>query len=568
MKRIERKTRMLHGAIALSLAFACGDAAAQTPAKPQYGGSLEIGTVFVTVSPLSWDPQDWNWKLNHDTGMFYEQLFAADLDKSVRKGGKHKFYAYDWLPSDAIRGELAERWEWKDPLTLVITLRKGVMFPDKPGVMKSRELTAEDVVFSFDRLDKSPKKIPTYFDHIARVEAQDKHTVVFTFKEYNAEWDYRFGWGFYSAIVPKEMVSVDAKNWKNAVGSGPFQLADYVQGNAQTYVKNPSYWDTGKLGGTPYKIPFVDKMTYRILKDEATQHTALRTAKLDILETIRWTAVDSLKKSAPQLKWSKWLSASGQFLAMRVDQKPFGDIRVRRALNLAVNKQEIVKSYYGGNAELFAYPMHPDFHGYYEPLEKMPASVQQLFNYDPAKAKKLLAEAGYPNGFSFKVQVCSCSPDHMDLLPLVAGYLEKVGVKIEIQPMEYGAFLAAMTSKTNAPGYFMSNSHTNPTTSIRKSFVKGQVWNPSQWTDPEYDKKMAEVYVTRDEAKRQQMILEMTIEILDKAPYIWLPTRYMFTAWWPWVQNYNGELSAGAVRPGPIYARIWIDQVMKKKMGY
>ena len=292
MKRIERKTRILRGAIALSLAFACGDAAAQTPAKPRYGGSLEIGTVFVTLSALSWDPQDWNWKLNHDAGMFYEQLFAADLDKSVRKGGKHKFYAYDWLPSDAIRGELAERWEWKDPLTLVITLRKGVMFPDKPGVMKSRELTAEDVVFSFGRLDKSPKKIPTYFDHIARVEAHDKHTVLFTFKEYNAEWDYRFGWGFFSAIVPKEMASVDAKNWKYAVGSGPFQLADYVQGNAQTYVKNPSYWDTEKLGGTAYKIPFVDKMTYRILKDEATQHTALRTAKLDILETIRWTAVD------------------------------------------------------------------------------------------------------------------------------------------------------------------------------------------------------------------------------------------------------------------------------------
>jgi peptide/nickel transport system permease protein len=83
-----------------------------------------------------------------------------------------------------------------------------------------------------------------------------------------------------------------------------------------------------------------------------------------------------------------------------------------------------------------------------------------------------------------------------------------------------------------------------------------------------YDKKMAEVYLTRDESKRQQMIREMTVEILDKAPYVWLPTPYIFTAWWPWVQNYNGELRAGAVRPGPIYARIWIDQEMKKKMGF
>ncbi len=255
---------------------------------------------------------------------------------------------------------------------------------------------------------------------------------------------------------------------------------------------------------------------------------------------------------------------SGTFLSMWVDQKPFGDIRVRRALNMAVNKEEIVGAYYGGNAELFAYPMHPGYLGYYEPLERMPASVKEFFTYDPAKAKKLLAEAGYPNGFSVKVQVCSCSPYHMDLLPLVAGYLEKVGVKVEIQPMEYGVFLSAMTSKTNTDGYFMNNGHTNPTTSIRKSFVTGQTWNPSQWGDPAYDRKIRKVYLTRDEAKRQQMLREMTVETLDKAPYVWLATPYVFTAWWPWVQNYNGELRAGAVRPGPIYARIWIDQEMKK----
>src|SRR5262249_44238022 len=159
-----------------------------------------------------------------------------------------------------------------------------------------------------------------------------------------------------------------------------------------------------------------------------------------------------------------------------VEQKPFGDIRVRRALNLAVNKEEIVKSYYNGNAELFAYPQHPDYVGYFEPLEKMPASVQELFKYDPEKAKKLLAEPGYPKGFSFKVQVCTSAADNMVLLPLVAGYLEQVGVKIEIQPMEYGAFLSAMSTKTHSAGYFMYNGFTNPTTTIRKSFTTGQIW--------------------------------------------------------------------------------------------
>jgi len=164
------------------------------------------------------------------------------------------------------------------------------------------------------------------------------------------------------------------------------------------------------------------------------------------------------------------LNTGGTFLAMRVDTKPFDDVRVRRALNMAVNKQEIVSSFYGGNAELFAYPQHPDYIGYFEPLEKMPEAARELFVYNPDKARHFWRRPATPMVFSFKVQVCACAPDHMDLLPLVSAYLEKVGVKIEIQPMEYGAFLSAMTTKTNAAGYFMQNGHTNrPPRSARAS---------------------------------------------------------------------------------------------------
>jgi peptide/nickel transport system substrate-binding protein len=556
--------------LTIALLVLCGMTAAHAQTEaPKPGGTLNIGTVYVTLSALSFDPADWNWKLQHDTGNYLESLFAADLTKSVHNGGQYPFYADAWLPSDAIRGELAETWAWKEnPLRVEIDLRKGIMFPDKPGVMKSRELVADDVVFSFNHLAKSPKAIPAYFDYIDKVEATGEHQVTFFLKDYNAEWDYRFGWGYYSVIMPHEMAEAGAQNWKNAVGTGPFQLTDYVQGNSSTYVKNPAYWDTVKIGGTDYKLPFADKVIYHTIKDEASQIAALRTAKLDILEAIRWQNIESLKKTSPQLQWSRWLLMSGTFLAMRVDTKPFDDIRVRRAMNYAVNKQEIVSSYYGGNAELFGYPQHPDYTGYWEPLSAMPDSIKELFVYDPDKAKKLLAEAGYPNGFSVKVQVCACNADHMDLLPLVAAYLEQVGVKLEIQTMEYGAFLSAMTSKTNAAGYFMNNGHTNPTRTLGKSFVTNEVWNPSHYSDPVFDTKMAAVSRTRDEPTRQLMIKELTRYILDKAPYLWLPTSYVYTAWWPWVKNYGGELRAGAVRPGPIYARIWIDQDMKKQMGY
>lgn len=554
------------GVIGMGLGAAPALAQMETP-KP--GGTIEIATVYAAISALSWDNYDYNWKHNHDTGQVYEQLFAADLSKAKSRGGNANLTPDAYIPTNLLRGELAESWELKEnPLQIVIKLRKGAMFPDKPGVMASRELTSQDVKFTFDRQNSSPKKVDSMYDYVTNVEAPDKYTVVFNLKEYNAEWAYRFGYGYYSGIVPKEVVDAGPTNWKNLNGTGPFRLTDYVQGNSNTYEKNPIYWGREMVGGKEHKLPYVDKLVYRIIKDEATRITGLRTGKLDIMEAIRWQDVDTLKKSAPQLKWNRWLATSGTFLSMRTDTKPFDDIRVRRALNMAVNKEEIIKSYYNGNAELYAYPQHPAYGAYFRPLEHQPDSVKELFKYDPVKAKKLLAEAGYPNGFTFKTQVCSCSADHMDLLPLVAGYLEQVGVKMEIQTMEYAAFLSAMTTQKNAPGYFMNNGHTNPTRSLHKSFVFGQVWNPSQWNDPAFAAKMDQVYLEKNEEVRIKMIDEMTTEIVDKAPYVWLPTPYIFTAWWPWVKGYEGELRAGAARPGPVYARMWVDQDLKRKMGY
>ena len=124
------------------------------------GGTLEIGTVYVTLSALSWDPADWNWKHNHDTGQFYEQLFAADLSQveaataaSIRS-----------MPTPGCRPTpSAASWPKagsgsKNPLRVEIKLRKGVMFPEKPGVMAARELTADDVVFSLQPPRQEPEE--------------------------------------------------------------------------------------------------------------------------------------------------------------------------------------------------------------------------------------------------------------------------------------------------------------------------------------------------------------------------------------------------------------------------
>jgi peptide/nickel transport system substrate-binding protein len=556
------------GALGAAILFS-GHAFAQKAEKPQYGGTLEIATIFQTLSALSWDHKDWPWKINHDAGGIYEQLLAADLSKGQRAGGKHAFTADAWIPTDAIKGELAESWEvQKEPLAAIFKLKKGIMFPAKSGVMEARELTADDVVFSWYYRHNSPRRQAGLNEEFTKVVALDRYTVAFYMKQYMADWPYRLGYGYNSSIMPKEVADAGAADWKNLNGTGPFMITEYVPGNSHTYSKRPDYWDREKINEAESKLPFVDKVVYRVIKDDSTRVTAFRTGKLDIMEQVSWENMDAIKKAVPEVKFKQWVSSYGTMMVLRTDQKPFDDIRVRRALNMAVNKDEIVKSFFNGNAELFGYPMHPAYDGYYEPLSAMAESVKELFTYNPTKAKKLLAEAGYPNGFTFKVQVNATNTQHMDLLPLISAYLEQVGVKIEIQPMEYASFLSVMSNKTHAAGYFMNIGHSNPLTAIRKNFTTGQRWNPSMWSDPAFDKKMEVVDQEPDEDKRKAMIREMTREILDKAPHIWLPTAKAYTAWWPWVKNYDGEHTAGAVRPWPIYSRIWIDQDLKKKMGF
>jgi peptide/nickel transport system substrate-binding protein len=556
------------GALSAALVLS-GNALAQNVEKPQYGGTLEVATIFATLSALSWDHKDWPWKINHDAGGIYEQLLTADLSKGTRNGGKHEFNADAWIPTDAIKGELAESWEvQKDPLAVVIKLKKGIMFPAKAGVMEARELTADDIVWNYNYRAESPKRPPGIMTELTKVEARDRYTVVYYMKDLISDYPFWLAYGYNSSIMPKEVATAGAADWKNVTGTGPFMVTDYVAGNSHTYSKRPDYWDKEKIGEAEFKLPFVDKVVYRIIRDESTRLTAFRTGKLDIMEVVSWENMDSLKKSSPQIKAKQWTSFYGTMMVLRNDQKPFDDIRVRRALNMAINKEEIVKTFYNDNAELLAYPMHPAYEGYYEPLSAMPESVKELFTYNPEKAKKLLAEAGYPNGFTFKVQVSATNSSHADLLPLVGGYLEKVGVKLEIQPLEYAAFLSAMSTKTHAPGYFMNIGHSNPQLAIFKNFVGGQLWNPSMYNDPEFDKKVRTMQQEPDEDKRKAALRELTREILDKAPHIWMPTGKAYTAWWPWVKNYNGEHTAGAVRPWPIYSRLWIDQDLKKKMGY
>ena len=227
-------------------------------------------------------------------------------------------------------------------------------------------------------------------DFIDRWEVLDKHTLVMHMKEWCADWAYRIGWGYYDAIQApeQEKAAGGPGKWQNACGTGPYMIADYKEGHSQTYTKNPKYWDSEVIGGNKYKLPFTDKTILMIIKDESTQLAALRTGKVDLMFRVNWKNVENLKKTNPQLLWSRKIYTNAFMLALRMDTKPFDDIRVRRALNMAVNKQEIVDSFYGGHAEILNCPFPITFTSVYTPMDKLPPSAQGAFHLQPGKGQK------------------------------------------------------------------------------------------------------------------------------------------------------------------------------------
>jgi peptide/nickel transport system substrate-binding protein len=540
--------------------------------EPHYGGTLKMCNLGAGLNPIAWDNAAWIWKHGHDTGLYMEHLFSGDLQKGPRGTNEYAFQASAWIPPSVMRGELVESFEIiKDPLQIVFHLRKGVYWQEKEGVMKKREFVADDVVYSMNRLKAAPRAIPTYIDW-SDWEAKDKHTVVAKLSKWNANWGYRFGWGYYDAVQPPEMEKAKggANQWKNAAGTGPYMITDYKTGHSQTYSKNPDYWDSTKIGGKEYKLPFTDKVTYMIIKDRQSRNSALKTGKIDMHMVVDARDVAELKKSTPDLKWAKYPSTGGFMVSLRMDTKPFDDIRVRRALNLAVNQQEIIDTLLEGDGILVNYPFPPAFKEVYTPYDQLPPSAQELFTYNPEKAKKMLAEAGYPDGFTFKAQINNSSQLGLDIGAMVVGYLAKVGVTLELETMDYPSYMSMMFQKKMGPGYFFSNDHGNPFATIRKNFVTGQTWNPYMFADKYLDetffKTVEDPNLTQEEGFAKMK--ELAVYAMDKAPAIWLPGGYGYVAYWPWVKNYYGEIRVGAWRPGPIFARIWIDEDLKKKMGY
>jgi peptide/nickel transport system substrate-binding protein len=536
-----------------------------SPETPKYGGYI----VTPGGDPIGWDPAYFLNFMLVPNFLTNESLLTGDWSRGPVGTGET-----DWTQgligrTDLMRGLLAESWEMPDDSTLLFHIRPGVHWWNK-APLNGREFIAEDAAWSITRewagnswlkFGNPPQ------DHIISATALDKYTLEIKVPSH-AQGLQTFVTGESARLVPPELGD-DMITWETMVGTGPYMVADYVAGSSINYEKNPDYWDHDPLH-PDNQLPYLDGLRTPIISDLSTQQAGFRTGKLDMMGEVSYEDWEKFMGQRPDLQYMEVYASLPTFPCGRTDKQelPFKNVKVRQAMNLAVNQQEMLDDYYEGHGALLAYPFLPipTFSDVYVSLEDMPEVVQELFTYNPEKAKQLLAEAGYPDGFKTKI---ICTTGEVDLLSIIKEYLLIVGIEMELQPGEGGMVTAQVKGRQVEE---MCMSMTYPFAVWKMLNLRAEsTSNPSYFETPQtkaaYNKVLE--YIGKDSMAMLRVLKDTAPHVLEYCWGIWLPAPSRYNMWQPWIQNYHGEINiASSSIAGAWRIYVWIDQELKTSMGY
>ncbi len=539
--------------------------------EPEYGGTMTLRATS--------DVQSFDWYRGGDslglTGFVYEGPGLANiwtLDRGVfpyLTGFTDDKY---WAPG------LVESWDMSDPYKHVFHVRKGVKFHDKAPV-NGREMTADDVGWTFCRIigvgygfDKpTPYRGTGTYYFFDKIYSTDKYTLVFEFTKPVFDIQDTIA-NAYGQVHPKEVIEVLGErafeDWKNQIGTGPWMMKDYVTASGGQVVRNPNYWGYDERF-PDNQLPYMDGIKVLLIPDSSTAYAALRTGKIDTLPNVNWEIGEQLLSSNPHLKYIAALG-SAYGLRPRVDVEPYDDIRVRKALNMAIDRETIAASFYGGHVDGIPLAMTSAVHGYYEPYTEWPQDVQDGYMYDPEGAKALLAEAGYPNGFKTSVTIGSTSD--LDLCQIFQDMLSDVGIEMEINVVEATVFYSYVNRNRQheqmAWDYFAWGfSPMRPFT----LFYSTNVRDNQNIDDPTYDEMYEKEVWTSDEpiissAEYEQRLMNK-VKALNQyiVSQYWIvpgPQSFTYSFWQPWIMGYSGEIGRCQLS----WSRVWIDEDVKMEI--
>lgn len=487
MKRATSRLQRAIAAVALLsllLLAGCGGASqgGQAPATPNTPAS---GPSQVTVV-LDGDPPNLNPNFNGSaivstlTSNIFDALFLRNRE------GK-------------IEAALAESWENPQPDTWVITLRQGVTFHNGDA------LTSADVVYSIERIldeaNASPQR-GTY-SFITQVKALDAHKVEITTNGAYPPFLSRLSGLF---IVPKdhlEKVGVEEFS-RQPIGSGPYRFTEWKPGQEVVLTAYEQYW-AGKAS--------VEKVVWRVIPEGTTQIQELRAGGVDLVPRLLPDQIPLLQKEQ-QLRVKTTPITRTMMLPIDATTKPLDDVRVRQALNYAVDKEAIIENILNGLGTPLKGILPPMTLGRDESLQPYP--------YDPAKAKELLAEAGYPDGFTIELKATASQvPNAKQIAEAVRGYWEEIGVKTEFSfYQEIAPWLALWPDKVKPlplsswGGGFDADFYYFPIVRTGNPYA---VYN-----DPALDALIDKARSINDEQERLAIYQQLEKKLLEDAGWVFL----------------------------------------------
>ena len=386
--------------------------------------------------------------------------------------------------------QIAESWEQTDDQTYVFKIREGIKFHD------GSDLTAEDVKFSLDRARNSAA-VSYIVNFIEEVTVDDDHTVTVKTTAPYAPTLRNLAIPF-AAIVPKAVVEADENAFiQNPVGSGPYKFVEWNHGDHVTLKAFDDYY-AGK--------PETENLIMKVIPETSQRTIALETGEVDLAYDL---AVNDIPKvnSDDKLTVYEIPSLTCWYVSMNMNKKPFDNPKVREAMSMAIDRQTIIDTINAGSGQTADAIIAPAVFGYYSTGVK---------EYNPTKAKELLAEAGYPNGFSTTLWV-NDNQSRIEMCQAMQAMLLEVGVQCNIEVLEFGSFISRTTAGDHDLAYFGWTTSSGDADysyySLEHSTQQGAAGNRSFLADPDVDKLIEEARSNTNEEERKELYKELAIKL-------------------------------------------------------
>ena len=430
---------------------------------------------------------------------------AQDLDDSldphlaVAAGTKEvMFNVFEGLMKPTSTGDLtpavAESYTVsEDRLTYTFTLREGVKFHN------GDEVTAEDVVYSISRCADTTDGTPLVeaFSVIQSVEAVDARTVAITISEPSNEFISYMT----TAILPAGYDQQDTA----PVGTGPFKFVSRAAQDNIVLEKFDEYW------GTP---AYLDKVTFKIMENADSLVMSLQSGAIDLCSHLTSTQVAQLGDDFYVAEGTMNLV---QALYLNNAEKPFDDVRVRQALCYAVDKQGIIDLAFDGYGSPIGSSMYPAFGKYFD------ESLTNYYTKDVEKAKSLLADAGYPNGFEMTITVPSNYQPHIDTAQVLVEQLKEIGVTAKIELVEWGTWVSDVYAGRQFQSTVVGVDASNMTArALLERFTSDYAKNFINYNSADYDALFQQALTTYDDAEQTAIYKAMEKNLTENAANVYI----------------------------------------------